>query len=594
MTAYNAPLADMRFVLNELVDLDRLAALTGCGIDRGGLDHVLDEAGRFAAEVLAPLNGTGDAEGARLANGVVMTPNGFRKAYEAFVEGGWNGLSCPVELGGSALPRPVAMAVSEMWNAANMAWSLCPLLTQSGIGLLERHGNADQRRRYLRNLVHGTWTATMCLTEPQAGSDVGAVTTVAARRDGVYRLRGRKIFITYGDHDLAANVVHLVLARIEGATPGPRGLSLFIVPKVLVGTNGSLGAHNDLRVTRLERKLGIHGSPTCEMVFGEGEGAIAELVGNAGDGLPYMFTMMNNARLAVGLQGVAIAERAYQQARSYALERVQGRTPEGHPARLADHADVRRTLLIMRAEIEAIRGLAYVVAEQADLARLAEDQDERARALAVVDLLTPVVKAHATDVGFEIASRNLQIHGGAGYIEATGAAQHLRDIRIASIYEGTNGIQAQDLIRRKLAGQGGKTAQSFLALLAQSDTDLATVPELASLRQRLAEGVDALGGATRWMLATAARDMDSALAGASDYLRLFGLVAGGWVMATAAMRARYRLAAETAAPQDRGVYQAKLITARIYADRILPQAAALLGPATSGAVLLRAIGDEQL
>jgi alkylation response protein AidB-like acyl-CoA dehydrogenase len=588
VNGYAAPLADMRFALGELVDLDRLIELSDGGLDRGGIDQILEAAARFAADVLAPLDAIGDREGARLENGVVTTPPGFAEAYARFVEGGWNALAAPAAIGGAGVPRPVAMAAVEMWNAANMAWALCPLLTQSGIELIARHGSPEQRARYLEPLVRGAWTATMCLTEPQAGSDVGSVTTRAIRRDGGWRLHGRKIFITYGDHDLAENIVHLVLARAEGAAAGSKGLSLFIVPKI-VG-----GVRNDVRALRLEEKLGIHGSPTCELAFGEGDGAAAELVGREGDGLAAMFTMMNSARLGVGVQGIALAERAYQQARAYALERVQGRRTDGGRARLADHADVRRMLLTMRAETEAMRGLACVVGEQHALADLAPDAAERSRAQAIVDLLTPVVKAHATDTGFDVASRNVQVHGGAGYIEATGAARHLRDARIASIYEGTNGIQAQDLVRRKLAADGGATVGAFLDLLGQSDADLAAAPELAGLRPRLAEGVDALGATTRWMLAALEKDPDAALAGASDYLRLFGIVAGGWVMARAALRARERLAEAAEPPLDRSVYRAKLITARVYADRILPLAAALQGPVTSGSVLLRAIGDDQL
>ncbi len=594
MTVYAAPLADMRFLLGELVDLDRLIALAGNNADRTAIDQVLEEAGRFAAEVLAPLNAPGDIEGSRLANGVVTTPGGFSDAYRRFVAAGWSALPFAADLGGPGLPRVVATAANEMWGAANMAFSLCPLLTQSAVELLAVHASPAQKARYLDHLVSGEWTATMCLTEPQAGSDVGALVTRAVPEDGRYRLRGTKIFITYGEHDLADNIVHLVLARTPDAPPGIKGLSLFIVPKFLVGEDGRRGARNDLRALALEHKLGIRASPTCVMAFGEGDGAQAELVGEVNQGMAAMLTMMNSARLVVGLEGVGVAERAYQQARAYAAERRQGRRLDGQPARLIDHADVRRLLLTMKAETEAMRGLAYLAAEQIDIARRDPDPGTRARAEALVGLLTPVVKGYGSDLGFDIASRNIQILGGVGYIESTGAPQHLRDARVAAIYEGANGIQALDLVRRKLAQHAGRAVHTFLAQLGGFDRELAEAPELDSLRRRLGEGVDALATATRWLIGALKRERDAALAGASDYLKLFGVVACGYVMARAALKARARLEGGSEAPLPRGFYQAKLITARIFADRVLPQAQALLGPLTSGAVLLRAIDDAQL
>ena len=582
---YRAPLDDMRFALGELAGLDRLLALAGGGADRAAVDDVLEAAGRFAADVLAPLDRTGDLEGATLANGAVRAPRGFADAYRRFVEDGWNALPGPADHGGSGLPRAVASAAAEMWSGANMAFALCPLLTHSAVELLVRHGTPAQRERYLANLVSGRWAGTMVLTEPQAGSDVGALTTRAARAaDGTYRITGSKIFITYGDHDMAENIVHFVLARVAGAPPGPKGVSLFIAPRLVQAPDGRWTRRNALGPVRLEKKLGIRGSPTCEMAF---DGAEAEIVGAEGQGLAGMFAMMNTARHAVGLEGIAVGEAALQQAAAYARERVQGRDAEGRPTAIENHPDVRRMLLVMRAEVEAMRGLAYVTAARHDAALHAADAGERAEAQAFVDLMTPVVKACGSDMGFRVASEAVQVHGGLGFIEDTGAAQRLRDARIAMIYEGTNGIQAIDLVRRKLGQDGGRAARAFLDTVAALDDGLAAVPEFAALRLRLGQGAEALAGATRWMTEALGRDADDALAGASDYLRLFGVVAGGWIMAKAALAARARLAEGAAAPLAPAVYRAKLTTARNYAERVLPAAAGLAAVATAGAASLR-------
>ncbi len=592
MSDYAAPLADIRFVIHDLLGLEGIARLPGLEAAEADLvDQVLDEAGRFAIGVLAPLDRSGDEEGARIENGVVRVPTGFAEAYGRFVAGGWNGLALDPAHGGQGLPGLVASAVSEMWHGASYSFALCPMLTQGAVALLAAHGSETQKRQFLDKLVSGAWSGTMCMTEPQAGSDIGALTVRAVRDGDGYRLSGTKIFVSYGDHDMVENIVHMVLARTPDAPPGVRGISLFVVPKFLVGADGSPGPRNDLRPVAIERKLGIHASPTCTMALGESEGAVGYLIGEENRGIEYMFTMMNAARLSVGLGSVGLAERAYQRASAYAFERRQGRRlADGAPARLADHADVRRMLLIMKSQIEAVRALCYGVAAESDTARRHPDAEARARSQRRVDLLTPVVKAYCSDTGFEVASLAVQVHGGMGYVEETGAAQHLRDSRIAMIYEGTNGIQALDLVRRKLALDEGRAVGEFAAGLAELDTRLAAAgADLAPIRARLAEAAGALGEATQWLRASWADDPDSAAAGATEYLRMFGLVACGQTMAESALVAARRIDAGDDAP----FYRAKRTTARFYAERILPQAAALLGPITSGAATLAALDDDQ-
>ncbi len=446
MTDYAAPLADMRFALTEIAGIDEIARLPGCEqASPDVVDAVLEEAGKLAGGVLAPLNRIGDRQASRLENGVVRTPDGFKEAYAKYVEGGWNALPFPPEHGGQGLPMALSTAVFEMWNSANMGFALCPLLNVGAVEALHAHGTQEQKQVYLPKLVSGEWTGTMNLTEPQAGSDVGALRTRAVRDGDGYRITGQKIFITYGEHDMAANIVHLVLARLPDAPPGTRGISLFLVPKFLVDADGKLGQRNDVRCVSLEHKLGIHASPTCVLAYGDNGGAVGFLIGEENRGMECMFTMMNNARLNVGLQGVAIAERAYQQARDFARQRVQSRpvtATSGDTYPIIHHPDVRRMLLSMRAQTEAMRALAYYTAGAIDRARHYPDSEARAAQQRRVDLLIPVVKAWSTDLGVEIASTGVQVHGGMGFIEETGAAQHLRDARIAPIYEGTNGIQA--------------------------------------------------------------------------------------------------------------------------------------------------------
>jgi len=582
MTAYTPPLDEIRFVLHHLVDLEGLGRLPGLESASADLvDHVLEEAGRFAAQELAPLNAPGDRQRARLENGGVRTPDGFKEAYAKFVAGGWHGLQMPEAWGGQGLPWTVATAAWEMWNSANLAFCLCPILTQAGVELLLRHGTEEQRARYLGKLVSGEWSGTMCLTEPQAGSDVGALRTRALPEGDHYRIRGTKIYITYGEHDLTPNTIHMVLARTPDAPPGSKGISLFLIPKLLVNEDGSLGARNDLRCVSLEHKLGIHASPTCVMSFGEEEGAIGYLVGAEQGGMAAMFTMMNNARLAVGLEGLALAERAYQDALAYARERVQGRRRDGGaeaPARIIEHPDVRRMLLTMRSQIEAMRALAYTAAAALDRSLHEPDAARRAAAEGRLALLIPLVKAWCTDLGFEIASSALQVHGGMGYIEETGIAQYLRDARIAMIYEGTNGIQALDLVGRKLRmAEGGLP----WALFAELEDDLAALGAAGDedLRRPLAAALDELEEATRWLQAGHGNDPDAAAAGATPYLRMLATTLGGFLLTRSAARAR-RIGHPLA--------KAKLASARFYVSQLLPPAAALRAAVSAGSAPLDA------
>ncbi len=586
MTSYAAPLADMRFVIHELAGLEAVAALPGYGEATPDLvDAILEEAAKFGGEVLAPLNQPGDRQGCVFENGVVRTPDGFPDAYARFVEGGWNGVPFDPEYGGQGLPWLVSTAVSEIWHAANMAFSLCPMLNQGAVELISDHGSPERKALFLPKMISGEWSGAMALTEPQAGSDLGQVRTKAVRDGDHYRISGQKIFITYGEHDLAGNIVHMVLARTEGAPTGIKGISLFIVPKFLPGGDGTLGARNDMRCVSIEHKLGIHASPTAVMSYGDGGGAVGYLVGEENRGIECMFTMMNNTRLAVGLEGVAIAERAYQQARGFALERIQGRALGGSdaPVAIVRHPDVRRMLLSMKARIAAARGLIYYTAAALDGAERHGDEEERARLQLKADLLIPVVKAWSTDRGVDVASLGLQVHGGAGYIEETGAAQHYRDARIAPIYEGTNGIQASDLLRRKLMRDGGAAAHALISEMEALDEPLsrANRGDMAAIRHALAPAVAALRRATDWIIETHGADPDLAAAGATPYLALFGTVAGGWRMAVAGLAAL-----------DNGD-GAALTTARFYADQELSQAEAMAHVVTHGGTSVMALPEDK-
>ena len=598
MPEYAAPVRDMRFVLDHVVDLRSIAGLEGYQhADAELVGQILNEAARLAGEVLSPLNRAGDQQGATLENGVVRSPDGFKQAYQQFIAGGWTGVPFAPQFGGGGLPWAVAVALGEMWNGANMSLALCPLLTQGAAELILAHGSEAQKATFAEKLVAGEWTGTMNLTEPAAGSDVGALRAKAVpQADGSYRISGQKIFISYGEHDLADNIVHTVLARTPDAPPGTSGISCFIVPKYLVNPDGTLGRRNDLRCVSLEHKLGIHASPTCVMAFGDNGNCVGYLIGEENRGMRCMFTMMNIARLSVGVQGLAIAERAYQQAVAFARERRQGRAagrPAGEPVAIVEHADVRRMLMTMRAYIEAMRALIYANAEAIDLARRHPDSETRAARQALVEILTPVSKSWCTDLGCELASIGIQVHGGMGFIEETGAAQYLRDARIAPIYEGTNGIQAIDLVFRKLPIRGGEAVKSLLAEIRELAAALTgeNEPTLAPLRAGLTDAVGALEAATDWLADKVHAAPDDAAAGCAPYLRMFGLTVGGYLLIRGA-RAAARLLAEDGA--DRAFLAAKLATARFYAEQILPQAPALLGPVTRGAETLFAIDADQL
>ena len=578
MTAYAAPLAEMRFVVREIADLKAVRTLPGYEETTDDLvDAILEEAGRLGAEVLAPLNASGDRQGCRWENGVVRMPDGFVEAYRQFVEGGWNSLAFPTEHGGQGLPYLLATAVGEIWNAANMAFGLCPMLTQAAAELLLHHGDERMRADYLPKLVSGEWTGTMLLTESQAGSDLARVRTRARPEDGHYRISGQKIFVTYGEHDLAPNVIHAVLARTPDAPEGARGLSLFLVPKFLVQEDGRIGRRNDLRCVSIEHKLGINASPTAVMSLGDDGGAIGFLIGEENRGLGLMFTMMNNARLAVGLEGIGVADRAFQQARRYAFERVQGRQLGGedpHAVAIVRHPDVQRMLLTMKSQTEAARALTYFTAAAVDKARRHADEETRRRQQRVVDLLTPVIKAWCTDIGIDVADCGIQVHGGMGYIEESGVPQLLRDARIAAIYEGTNGIQALDLVGRKVAGDGGAAVRDLIAVMVSADADLAKVgdADVQTIRGRITRAVADLSGATDWLLEKYPGEPRRVSAGALFYLRLLGNVVGGWLMAKAAEKAATQLAEPGG---DRAFLSAKLKSARYFADTRLAESGAL-------------------
>ena len=577
MTTYLAPLADMRFVINELAGLDALQKLPGCGEATPELvDAILEEAGKLASDVIAPLNRVGDLQGCVLENGVVRTPDGFADAYAQFVAGGWNGVPFEPDHGGMGLPWLVSTAVFEIWHAANMAFALCPLLNQAACELLATHGSDDLKAVFLQKLVSGEWSGTMNLTEPQAGSDLSRVRAKAVKHGQHYHITGQKIFISWGEHDMAENIVHMVLARTSDA--GIKGLSLFVVPKFLIGDDGGLGPRNDLRCVSIEHKLGIKASPTAVMSYGDDGGATGYLVGEENRGLEYMFTMMNNARLAVGVEGLGVAERAYQHALAFAGERRQGRdaaSGSNEPAPIVRHPDVRRMLLSMRAQIEAVRALAYFTAARLDAAKRHPDAARRKECQALVDLLIPVVKAWGSDVGIDVANTAIQIHGGAGVVEESGAPQYLRDVRVTAIYEGTNGIQAIDLVGRKVAREAGATANALIAAMREVADGLSAGKNAdgKAIGRALAQGCDALADATDWIVANNDAMPDAVLAGAVPYLKLMAIVAGGWMMARAAA---------VAAGRDDDFAADKLVTARFYADQILVQAEALAATVTGG------------
>ena len=597
MTDYTAPIRDMRFVLAHLAGLDQITALPGHGeVGLELVDAILDEAAKFAGDELGPLNHAGDTTPPVLSDGSVTTTPGFREAYANFVAGGWNALSCDPAYGGQGIPRLVACAVEEMWQSANMAFGLCPLLTRGAIEALHLCGTDAQKDMYLPNMVEGSWTGTMNLTESQAGSDLSAVRTRAVPEGDHYRISGTKIYITYGEHDFTANIIHLVLARLPDAPEGVKGISLFVVPKFLVNPDGTLGERNDVRCVSLEHKLGIHASPTAMLAFGDAGGAIGTLVGELNRGIEYMFIMMNAARFAVGLQGVAIGERAYQQALDYARGRTQGTevgVRGGGKVPIIKHPDVRRMLMAMKAATEAARALAYTTAAALDIAAGHPDPATRARFQARAELLIPVVKGWSTENAVEIASTGVQVHGGMGFIEETGAAQHLRDARILTIYEGTTGIQANDLVGRKIARDKGEAARAAIAEMREVVAVLAAAKgeDFAAIHAALKAGVEQLARAVEWTVATYPAEPAMALAGAVPLLKLFGTVAGGWQMGRAALAARALL--DSGDNEDRDFLTAKIGTARFYADHLLSQAHGLAHAVMHGAAGVLALDEAQ-
>jgi 3-(methylthio)propanoyl-CoA dehydrogenase len=569
---YQAPLRELRFVLDELLGTQSLAGSKGLEDYSSDLaEQVLGEAARFAEGVLDPLNQSGDREGAHWSAEGVHAAKGFKAAYEQYVSGGWPALGADPEFGGQAVPNTLGSAVRELMGSANLAFKLCPMLTIGAVEALSLCGSQEQKERYLPKMVSGEWTGTMVLTEPHAGSDLGLIRTRAAPDGKQYRLSGQKIFITWGEHDLTPNIIHMVLARIDGAPAGTRGISLFIVPKFLVNEDGSLGARNEVRCVSIEHKMGIHASPTCTLAFGDDKGAVAYLIGEPNRGLEYMFIMMNAARLSVGLEGYAVAERAYQRAADWARTRVQGKPPvaaASGPAPIINHPDVKRMLLTMKSSIEAMRALALYAAFQLDIAEHDADESKRAAAQTRADLLIPIVKGWCTEHGNDVTHLGIQIHGGMGFVEETGAAQYARDVRITTIYEGTTGIQANDLIGRKIGRDGGA---ALGALLADMTSELKALKPSDALAQATVaaalEGVGLLGEAAQSLGNALKSAPDQAQAVAVPFLKLCGLVIGGWLMAKSASIAAGKLAGA-----DKDFYAAKLHSSRFYAEQVLPAA----------------------
>jgi len=574
---YHAPLNDMLFVMKELAGLEAVNALPGC--EEAGMETVeavLQENARFCTEVIAPLNWSADQQPGSWRDGHVTTAAGFKEAFKAFGDAGWQGVQHPGEFGGQGLPKLVATPCIEMLNSANLSFALCPLLTDGAIEALMTAGSEAQKTLYLPNLVSGKWTGTMNLTEPQAGSDLAMVRTRAVPQNdgtGTYKLYGTKIYITYGEHDMAENIVHLVLARVSGAPDGVKGLSLFVVPKFLADADGTIGTRNDVYCLSIEHKLGIKASPTAVLQFGDHGGAVGTLVGMENRGLEYMFIMMNAARFAVGMQGIGIAQRSYQQAVDFARLRVQSRDPAGSagPVAIIEHPDVRRMLMSMRAQIEAARALAYVTAAAFDTSHHAQDDETRTASKNFYEYMVPIVKGWSTEMSIDVASQGVQVHGGMGFIEETGAAQYYRDARILTIYEGTTAIQANDLIGRKTMRDGGSAARHIIDQARSTQTELASRSnaDLQSIGKLLGTGLDALEQVVAYVVANTQADARSVFAGSVPYLRLAGVVLGGWQMGRAASAAERLLATATG---DADFYRAKIVTARFFADHILVQA----------------------
>jgi alkylation response protein AidB-like acyl-CoA dehydrogenase len=585
----------MEFVLRHVSDLDRVSKLNGFQhADPDTAIGVLAEAGRFFSEVIAPTNWVGDQQGSVLnQDGSVTTPDGFKEAYDRFVAAGWPGVHLPEQAGGGGFPYAVGIALQEMFTSANLAFSLAPLLTQGAIDALIEHGSPEQQATYLEKLATGEWTGTMCLTEPHAGSDLGMISTKAVEQDdGTYRITGQKIYITWGEHDLTENIIHLVLAKTPDATPGTRGISMFIVPKFVPDAEGNPGDRNDVKVVSIEHKLGINASPTCVLSFGDEGGAVGYLVGEEQRGMKYMFTMMNSARIGVAVEGLAIGEMAYQKAAKYASERIQSKPLGGDkPAAIINHPDVRRMLLTMRANNEAMRAALYDTAARIDIESHGEDEDARTRASERVALMIPILKTWCTDLGVEMASLGVQVHGGMGYVEETGAAQFLRDARIAPIYEGTNGIQALDLVTRKVPLREGQVVKEYLTEMSAVAADLRAIDGFGRAADELDRAVGTLTEASTHVGAKmASGDYADAVAGATPFTRMWGTVVGGAYLAKSALSAASLIAAGSVD----ATLGAKQTIARFYLEQILPTANGLLGAVLAAAQPLFELSNEQL
>ena len=607
MSDYRAPVKEMRFVMDELASFKELSSESGKfpGFEEATpdlADAILEEAARFSGEVLAPLNRVGDKEGCKLTADGVTTPTGWKEAYAQYRDVGWNGMTSPTEFGGQGLPDTLGIAIKEMLCSANMAFSLGPLLTTGAVEALLTCASDELKAIYLEKMISGEWTGTMNLTEPQAGSDLALIRSRAEpQADGTYRVFGQKIFITYGDHDMTENIVHLVLARLPDAPAGVKGISMFLVPKFLVNDDGSLGARNDAYCVSIEHKLGIHASPTCVMAYGDngnfGGGAIGYLLGQPNRGLEYMFIMMNEARLGVGLQGIALGERAYQQALGYARERKQGRDAVTGEALVTidKHPDIRRMLMLMKSRVEACRALAYYTSGLLDRAHALTDAEERKKTLYLAEFMIPIVKGGGTEMGIEVTSLGVQIYGGMGFIEETGAAQHWRDSRITTIYEGTTGIQANDLLFRKLMRDQGATAKIVFGEVHATAKALGASgkPELQAIGQRLGVSLKAWTEATEWLAANAKTGLSGVLTAAVPYLPLAVTVCGGWFMGKAALAAAgYLEKGERGEKIDAPFYRNKIASARFYADQMLPQASAYAATVMAGDAAIAGLGSE--
>ncbi|MDI3326878.1 acyl-CoA dehydrogenase [Pontibacterium granulatum] len=591
MSEYKHPYRDAEFVLNELVDFDALCADAGLEEINAELASViLTEAGKLGADVLAPLNVVGDTQHPKLGENGVQETAGFADAYQQFVEGGWNSLTPAEEFGGQNLPNVLGTAVNEIWQSSNLAFALCPLLTQGAIESIAHHGSDELKQAYLPKMVSGEWTGTMNLTEPDAGSDLAAVKTKAVPNGDHYLITGQKIFITWGDHQMTDNVVHLVLARLPDAPAGVKGISLFVVPKFLLDENGNPAARNDAHCVSLEHKLGIHGSPTCVMSFGDKEGAVGYLVGEPHKGLAYMFTMMNHARQGVGLQGLAIAERSYQQAVEYAKERLQGTKKDGSRFAIIKFPDVRRMLTQMKSATEAMRGLALIGAAEIDRSHHAKDEASAKRHNARVELLTPIVKGWLTEMAQEVTYLGTQVHGGMGFIEETGSAQHYRDARILTIYEGTTGIQALDLVGRKTLMNNGEHLAELIAEIEETAVQLEANEQFAAQGAALREALEAGKAAREWLLANAPGDAAAAGSVSVNFMMMFGYICGGWVMGQSALKAQAQLDAGNGDPE---FLTAKLATAQFFSEHLLPRVKSNLASIQAGSASIMALAEDQ-